>query len=188
MLESSADERERLIVAWQSSSSSVFSLHGGGIYKVQFPQFQQARLWNSNHVLCDRLFFKASSSRALNYFMAQLYVGDVWLEASKAGQIAAAGRHFLMAYSRLASLSHSCSELRFTLLPKLHMLWHVVDQLQRQHRALRWVENPMIDACAIDEDFIGRYCALTRAVSPRQRMQRSLERYLTHVILLWRRK
>ena len=134
------------------------------------------------------LFFKASGSRALNYFMAQLYQANAWIEASKAVRITSAGRHFLMAYSRLANLSHARSELRSTLLSKLHMAWHVIDQLKRQQEALEWVENPMIEACPIDEDFIGRYCCLTRAVSPRQRIRRSLERYLTQVLLLWRRQ
>ena len=50
-----------------------------------------------------------------------------------------------------------------------------------------WIENPMAQSCAMDEDFIGRFCVLTRSVSPRLRVQRAMERYLTQVLLIWMR-
>ena len=129
----------------------------------------------------------ASSSRALNLFMKLLYASDIWVPTAEATRIASAGKHFLAAYSRLARLSLDVGELRFAMIPKVHMLWHVVDSLLYQCDRFTEVENPMTEAVAIDEDFIGRYCALTRSVSPRLRVLRSLERYLTQVQLLWMR-
>ncbi|CAE7783426.1 unnamed protein product [Symbiodinium sp. CCMP2456] len=134
----------------------------------------------------DRLI--ASSSRALNLFMKLLYAAGLWLEIAQATRIASAGRHFLAAYSRLARLSLDAGELRYTMIPKIHMLWHVIENMTVQCESFEIVENPMAEAVAVDEDFIGRYCALTRSVSPRLRVLRSLERYLTQVALLWKRQ
>ena len=129
---------------------------------------------------------KASASRALNMWMAALYASLAFIPVGEVGPINSAGRHFLLAYGRLAHLSKRLNEPRFSLLPKIHMMWHVVDRMRQQARTLEFVENPLLEACAIDEDFIGRFCFLTRSVSPRQRIRRAMERYLTHVRLLWR--
>ena len=63
--------------------------------------------------------------------------------------------------------------------------WHVVDLMDRQVSVAGFAENPVVQACAVDEDFIGRLCFLTRQVNPRVRVLRSIERYLTQVQLLW---
>ena len=133
----------------------------------------------------ERMRLIGSASRALNLFMRLLYAADLWIPASEALRIAKAGRHFLDAYSRLARLSHAAGELRYAMIPKIHMVWHVVENIYGQAEKHPVVENPMAEAVAVDEDFIGRYCALTRSVSARQRILRSLERYLTQVLLLW---
>lgn len=130
---------------------------------------------------------KASSTRALNFFMRSLYRSNVFIPSNEAAGIINAGWHFLKAYARLAFLSHQAKESRFPLLPKAHMLYHVVHWMKVQRLAVAWVENPIQYSCASDEDFIGRFCALTRAVSPRQRILRSLQRYLSQVSLYWGR-
>ena len=132
--------------------------------------------------------FKASSCRALNYFMRSLYKSNVFMCANDAKAIVAAGMHFLQGYARLAVLSFNLRQPRFPMIPKIHMLFHVVFWMAVQSRQAPMVENPMTQNCACDEDFIGRFCALTRAVSPRLRIQRSFERYFTQVMLLWLRR
>ena len=129
---------------------------------------------------------KTSASRALNYWVAQLFKAELFIPPEMAKKTNAAGIHFLAAYSRLARLSMEQHELRFTLLPKVHMYWHVIFNMVDQASFCGEVENPMAQSCSVDEDFIGRFCALTRAVSPRKRLQRAIERYLTHVALLWK--
>ena len=130
---------------------------------------------------------EASGSRALNLWMSQLYAAGVWIANGDAQKINSAGRHFLNAYSRLAQLSHSKGELRYTMIPKIHMLWHIIDRMVTQASSLQYIENPAVESTPIDEDFIGRFCSLTRAVSPRLRIRRAMERYLTQLQLLWRR-
>ena len=77
---------------------------------------------------------------------------------------------------------------RFPLAPKCHMLFHVVHKMKVQIQLVGFLENPIMFSTASDEDFIGRYCYLTRCVSPRQRILRSIQRYLTQVYLFWVRK
>ena len=74
---------------------------------------------------------------------------------------------------------------RTPLAPKCHMFDHVVYKMKEQSQRAECVENPIIYSTASDEDFIGRFCYLTRCVSPRQRILRSLQQYLTQVYLFW---
>ena len=117
-----------------------------------------------------------------------LHSGGAWLQLEEATPINRAGRHFLDCYQRLAFLSHQQSDLKFGLVPKVHMLWHIVHTLADQTSKVGFAENPLMESCSIDEDFIGKFCFLTRQVSPRLRVQRAIERYLTHVLLVWRRE
>ena len=128
---------------------------------------------------------KESASRALNFWMSTLYKNNVWISSNTVGPINAAAKHFLHAYSRLAFLSHRLKEVRFGINPKIHMFWHVWRWMSDQAAGAPWVQNPMSESCSSDEDFIGKFCFLTRCVNPRTRVLRSLQRYLTQVLLLW---
>lgn len=135
------------------------------------------------------LFFifggKASCTRALNFFMSSLYKCNAFIPVSEAKVIVSAGRHFLEGYARLALLSWRLNQPRFPLIPKCHMLYHVVHYMSEQSSHFPAVENPMTANCSMDEDFIGRFCKLTRAVNPRLRIVRSYQRYFSQVQLLW---
>ena len=139
--------------------------------------------------ICFSLGFcvQASGIRALNYFMSTLYKSELFLEQGLARSVAQAGWHVLAAYGRLAQLTFDAGNPKFTLIPKLHMYWHVVYSLHKDSMSCAWVLNPMAESCSVEEDVIGRYAFLTRHVSPRQRVIRSLDRYLTQVQLLWSR-
>ena len=130
---------------------------------------------------------QASGSRALNYFMSSLYHNDMFIRSEVAKGINSAGRHFLMAFSRLSLLCYRMSQARFTYVPKVHMMWHLVDNMCTQACHHQWVLNPIAESCAVDEDLIGRFCLLTRKVSIRKRCQRALERYLTQTWMVWQR-
>lgn len=131
---------------------------------------------------------KASSVRAINYFMRKLYAAGMFIAAAEAYPIIQAGKHFLEAYGRLALLSHQAKESRFASAPKCHMLFHSIHWMDVQYQSAAYVENPIGYSCAQDEDFIGKFCYLTRCVSPRSRIRRSLERYFTQVFLFWLRE
>ena len=181
-LEQSLDERLRLIVAehwFYYVLVAWFPIIGwymlGLVWLSGITYFS---VWMGNH-------HKASASRALNYWMSNLFKNNFWIASAHAKRLNSACEHFLLAYSRLALLSYRLNEQRFGINPKLHMLWHVWRWMRDQANNCPWVENPMAQSCASDEDFIGRYCLLTRCVNPRSRILRSLQRYLTQVLLIW---
>lgn len=129
---------------------------------------------------------KASGTRALNFWMSTLYKNNLWISSTDAARINSAAKHFLHAYSRLAFVSfHGFKEARYSITPKLHMFWHLWRSMVDQTHMSNFVENPMSQSCSTDEDFIGRFCVLTRCTNPRTRIVRSIERYLTQVLLLW---
>lgn len=130
---------------------------------------------------------EASCCKALNFFMRSLYKLNVFIPAAEARVIVAAGRHFLQGHARLSVLCYNLGQPRYPILPKVHMLYHVVLRMDWECSRSCWVQNPMTQNCAMDEDFIGRFCALTRSVNPRTRVLRSYERYFTQVLLLWLR-
>ena len=109
----------------------------------------------------------------------------VFIPSAQARPVNQAGWHFLASYGRLALLCHEANMVRFKLIPKLHMYWHLVDWMDVHASSVAYVHNCMSESCSMEEDLIGRYCFLTRCVSPRVRVIRSLERYLTQVKLLW---
>lgn len=119
--------------------------------------------------------------------MATLYRSNVFIEREKALPIINAGAHFLKAYARLAFLCHEERVSRYALTPKAHMFFHIVANMREELQHAPALLNPIVFSTASDEDFIGRFCFLTRCVSPRQRILRSMQRYLTQVYLWWAR-
>lgn len=130
---------------------------------------------------------EATTCKAVNFFMSSLYKRNSFIPSDEARAIVAAGRHFLKGYSRLALLCHRSSLSRFPAMPKSHMLWHVLHWMSVQCEAVPWVMNPASESTASDEDFIGKFCLLTRCVSPRQRIKRSYERYFCQLMMMWLR-
>ena len=131
---------------------------------------------------------EASTSRAVNFFMSSLFKSRFFIASNEADTIIQAGKHFLKGYARLAWLCHQESLSRFGVMPKCHMMWHVLSWMDIQRRSCAWVANPMAESCGSDEDFIGKFCVLTRNVSPRQRILRSYQRYCAQVMMMWMRE
>ena len=130
---------------------------------------------------------KASTSRAINYWMSSLYHKDIFISREEARGINRAGRLFLEGFARLSKLSLEVGVGRYTYIPECHMMWHLVDSMCAQAAHSEWVLNCMCESCSVDEDLIGRFCVITRSVSTRSRAQRALERYLTQTLLVWQR-
>ena len=64
--------------------------------------------------------------------MRSLYRANVFIDSNEARGIVGAGKHFLKGYARLALLSFKMNQPRFPLLPKCHMLYHVVHSMAEQ--------------------------------------------------------
>ena len=121
----------------------------------------------------------------MNEMMKLLYHGDVWLPRVNALQVVRYGVHFVESYRFLAFKSKIRRERKFPLVPKLHMVEEVIEQVQFESKLSTWVFNPIVESCSVDEDFIGRSAFLCRSVSPRSTCLRSLQRYLVQLMQVW---
>ena len=127
---------------------------------------------------------EASAAKALNRFVSGMYHADLWIPRSQVVFLVQNGEHFIKAYCYLAFLSNRQGEPKFSARPKLHML-HEAIVFFRRSLGLEFCYNIIAESCSVDEDMVGRIAFLTRHVSPRLTGLRTLERYLTQVLLAW---
>lgn len=122
---------------------------------------------------------KPEFRRNINALMRTLYRSGAWLTAEDAATVASQGLVVLRANKRLAELSVIKREPRFPLHCKLHMLFHTFRFLQSWSRVHKWCENPLVDACQVDEAMVGIISRFSRRVSPKTTVWRTYDLYLT---------
>lgn len=147
---------------------------GNHSYKVFFPEFLA--------------IIKAWGTKNVNKFMRGIYSEHVFIPTERAMDLAEALYVFLRAYLFLAHASMEKNKPFFPLFPKLHAVHEVCHQMMWEGKQASYVFNPAATSCSVDEDFLGRVAALTRCVSPRLMIQRTLQRYLCHIQMAWARK
>ena len=130
--------------------------------------------------------FQESAVKALNRLMHVLYNCDVWVQRDVARECVQCAEHFSSAYRFLAASSHNKRQMRFPLMPKLHPFEEIFFLMKHQLQLSTWTVNPLIESCALDEDFIGHAAYITRHVSPRLMGLRTFNRYLTQIMMAWR--
>lgn len=118
-------------------------------------------------------------------FFFALYRAGVWLPSALALQISPLGLTALRAHAKLAEISLELQEPRFPLYPKYHMLLHVFYFLEWRSRQAEFVESPLTDCCQVDESFIGVVARLSRRVSPKGTVTRTVDVYLTSLWKHW---
>lgn len=121
----------------------------------------------------------ATAAQLMNECLSDLYNQDLWIESSQAIIIARKGLQFLSIYTQLARDAFEAKQALWALIPKSHMLHHafltgMLLPAQKQPR----VVNPMAFGCQLSEDFVGRPSRITRRVSSRLPVKRSMQRYL----------
>ena len=121
----------------------------------------------ANCLVFASLHLEASGTRALNCFMKAMYASHMFVEGRAKDRLLASGWHLLQAASRVAVLSTSANEHRFPITPKHHMCYHIVATCQWMGDLAGRVLNPVCESCAMDEDYIGHLCRISRSVSPR---------------------
>eukprot|EP00438_Fugacium_kawagutii_P024328 Skav216812 [mRNA] locus=scaffold135:76492:78012:- [translate_table: standard] len=114
----------------------------------------------------------------MNEFVRGLYSHELWVPAENAKPIVRAGLAFLNLYGCAVKISFNRKILNFQLMPNLHRLHHIMWAMQEQATQTVYVLNPLHAATQADEDYIGRPCRVSRRVSPRLTIQRTLERSL----------
>lgn len=112
--------------------------------------------------------------------MRTLYSEGAFMPKSSAMQASECGYRFLLCYSRLVQWSLEEKKLLFNLIPKLHYLHHIMEDLRRaaENSTISMVYNPVGNCTSQCEDFIGHVARLSRRVSPKAPHSRVLRRYM----------
>ena len=123
---------------------------------------------------------------SMNAFFSFLYESPLFLDRTESLFAAKKVLDFLRIYQELAvrqwqkSLPHL-----FPLYPKLHVFHHIGLQLLHDSSACGFACNPISVATQVDEDLIGRTARVSRRVSIRTVMDRTLQRYLISCKASW---
>ena len=131
------------------------------------------------HVNGDLLLrFACGAAKQMDRFLHGVYSWELWIPSDEAKQIAVSGANFLKLHGKAAQVAHSQGQLFFLLMPNYHRIDHLVWDMETQAATSPYVLNPLYCATQSDEDYIGRPSRLSRRVSPRLTIQRTLERSL----------
>ena len=130
---------------------------------------------------------EAYGTQQLNRFMRGLYEGDVFIPSATARCLCASLYSWLRAYCFLAHDSFEKGVAAYPMLPKLHAVHEIGHLMRHQATLSNFVVNPAVHSCSVDEDMVGRCACISRGVSPQKIPQRTLERYLCHIQILWAR-
>ena len=116
----------------------------------------------------------------LNAMFSLLYRAGAFLTENEAAFASEQGLQFLRAYASLAeSMYMESKQWLWPLYPKLHVFHHIMLEMHYTGTRVKTCPNPMLFACQIDEDVVGKASRLSRKVNIRLVAQRALERYLT---------
>ena len=120
-----------------------------------------------------------AACKSANGFLGQLYRCGLWLSHDQCVQVAQHGLAFLKAYQECAQYAFNRQVTRFKLQPKYHAMIHLVDTYVRGANSFRrWTWNVLGDGTQMDEDFVGRISAISRAVSVKSAHDQTIARYL----------
>lgn len=115
----------------------------------------------------------------LNALFDCLYRADAFLTVEQSNLVTRNGLRFLSIYQAMAVKQFQAGRpYNFPLYPKLHSFHEILLTTRSDTLRSGTAASPLLYGCQIDEDVVGRTSRLSRRVSARLTMQRTLERYL----------
>ena len=123
----------------------------------------------------------------LNAMFTCFFQGGFFLDQAECLYSSSCGQEFLATYYFMAQKMFDIGQPSlFPLYPKLHSMHHMMIRLHSEGLEIGFSQNPMSCSCQLDEDVIGRVSRLSRRVSIRSVMCRTLERYLIGCCSVWK--
>ena len=124
--------------------------------------------------------------KQLNNAMSFLYNAPLFLESNECEYVHDRGMCFVQTYSTLATKCFNLGRAHlFPLFPKLHACHHVFLSLHQSSLTCGIGLNPLSASCQLDEDTIGRVSRVSRRVSSRLVILRTLQRHLVACWSVW---
>ena len=126
-----------------------------------------------------------SALSAANKFMKCIYHSSLWLSKEERNTLLNSGYKFSNSFAKCAQAAYDWGLTRFKYQPKFHMFGELLFQLAfERHHNLPSI-SPLAFCTQIDEDFIGKVAAFSRAVSVRTVHERTLSRYMIALASRW---
>ena len=123
----------------------------------------------------------------LNAMFSRFFQGGFFLDKAECLYSSSCGLEFLATYCFMAQQMFDIGQPSlFPLYPKLHSMHHMMIRPRAEALEFGFSQNPMSCSCQLDEDVIGRVSRLSRRVSIRTVMWRTLERYLIGCFSVWK--
>ena len=114
----------------------------------------------------------------IDQFLSGCYKCEVWIPSAEAARLARIGFQYLATVGKAARVAHASSRLLYIFMPNYHRLHEIFRLLHEQSLNCEWALSPLAVATQCDEDFVGRPSRLSRRVSSRQIISRTLSRSL----------
>ena len=128
-----------------------------------------------------------AATKCLNTLFSTLFRAEAFLSAPEAEVVADAGYAFLACYAKQAEAQFRLGRPHaFPLYPKLHAFHEIVFTVEDAARRHGFAINPICFSCQMDEDAIGRTARLSRKVSSRATMLRTIDRWLVEACTAFR--
>ena len=121
----------------------------------------------------------------LNKLFSVLFNSNFFLDRGGSLYSSHLGRSWLVLYRELAELTFAEGRAMFPLLPKAHAFEHMVLRMRRDAMLYGISSNPLVVGCQADEDLVGRISRLSRQVSIRVVIAKTLQRYLIQAYSTW---
>ena len=121
---------------------------------------------------------KDLATKAMNTSLSVMYGEGFWIRSHKGLRLAGWLQCFLNQYQKAAYLCYVDQKLRFSMIPKVHCLHHIQQELLQQSQRSNWAINPLATSNQVQEDFVGRPSRVSRRVSVRLVHRRVLDRGL----------
>lgn len=134
---------------------------------------------NRNNLPDDHLFqITCRAAMSINRFLSGVYRENVWISSQRAQVLVTLGADFLRMYGEAVRVCFEQRRALFLLMPNLHRLAHIIDDLSEQSKRATYCINPCLYSCQSDEDFVGRPSRISRRVSIMTTIERTLLRCL----------
>ena len=149
--------------------------------------FVNAPLKNEHLPVLKQMLEAAAAGRALQRIC---YSRNLWLSKRCGGCLYKNFHAFVRHYNGCAFLSlHQWQYTGFGMTSKFHLLCHEKVELlsMLENPNVRWVRNPQLFGCEMNEDIVGKLSRLVRRVSSRTASARALELYLIKSKSVYRR-
>lgn len=130
---------------------------------------------------------KAVAAKEINECFSKMYVAPLWIPSDHAKVICNHGFTYLKMWREMAHQAAHERKALFLYNSKIHMLTHILRNLEWEAELAYYTLNPMVWGVQLDEDLIGKACRLARHVSsnPYFMVRRSLQRWLIASYTSW---